>query len=138
VAATGSYIVTAFDSAGSTTAMLSITVNDQPPTSLSYATGAAIYPQGAQIALNVPTNSGGTAISYSASPALPAGLSLSPATGIVSGAPTAVTVAASYTVTASNSGRQRNGDLEYHGDGACARSPADTQRGPADYALSPL
>jgi hypothetical protein len=38
------------------------------------------------------------------SPALPAGLGLSPSTGIVSGIPTAVTAAVNYTVTASNAG----------------------------------
>ena len=41
--------------------------------------------------------------SYTVSPALPAGLSLSASTGIISGTPTAVTATASYTVTASNS-----------------------------------
>jgi hypothetical protein len=104
VTAAGTYVVTASDSAGSTTASLSITVNDQPPTSLSYSTATAVYPKGAQIAPNVPTNSGGAVITYSVSPALPAGLNLSTATGIVSGAPSAVTSAANYTVTATNSG----------------------------------
>ena len=51
-----------------------------------------------------PTNSGGTVISYSVSPALPAGLSLSATTGIISGTPTVVTASDSYTVTATNSG----------------------------------
>ena len=41
--------------------------------------------------------------SYSVSPALPAGLSLSTTTGILSGTPTVVTATAGYTVTASNS-----------------------------------
>ncbi|MDR3726340.1 MAG: putative Ig domain-containing protein [Terracidiphilus sp.] len=104
VAATATYTIAAINTAGSTTATLSITVNDQPPAALSYATQTAIYPQGAQIAPNTPANSGGTVIAYSVSPALPAGLSLSAATGIISGAPTAVTAAASYTVTATNSG----------------------------------
>jgi hypothetical protein len=104
VAATGSYTVTASDSAGSATATLSITVNDQPPSALSYTPGTAIYPEGAQIAPNVPANSGGTVISYSVSPALPAGLNLSAITGIISGDPTAAAAAASYTVTAINSG----------------------------------
>jgi len=104
VAATGSYTVTASDSAGSTTATLSITVNDQPPTALSYTTAAAIYPQGVQIAPDIPANSGGTVIAYSVSPSLPAGLNLSASTGIISGDPTAATAAAGYTVTAINSG----------------------------------
>jgi DNA-binding beta-propeller fold protein YncE len=103
-AAAASYTVAASNSAGSTTAVLSITVNDQPPSALSYSTDPAIYTEGVQIAPNSPTNTGGTAISYSVSPALPAGLSLSTVTGIVSGDPTAVTAAANYTVTAVNSG----------------------------------
>jgi hypothetical protein len=104
VTAQSSYTVTASDSAGSTTAVVSITVNDQPPSALSYSTNPAIYTEGLQIALDSPTNTGGTPISYAVSPALPAGLSLSTVTGIVSGDPTAVTAAANYTVTAVNSG----------------------------------
>lgn len=104
VAATAGYMVTATNASGSTSAALSITVNDQPPTALSYATAIAVYPQGAQIAPDVPTNSGGTAISYSITPVLPAGLGLSTVTGILSGDPTAVTAATNYTVTATNSG----------------------------------
>jgi DNA-binding beta-propeller fold protein YncE len=104
VAATASYTVTASDSAGSTTAVLSITVNDQPPSALSYSTNPAIYTEGLQIGPDSPTNTGGTAISYAVSPALPAGLSLSTVSGIVSGNPTSATAAANYTVTATNSG----------------------------------
>ncbi|MBU6158485.1 MAG: putative Ig domain-containing protein [Bacteroidetes bacterium] len=39
---------------------------------------------------------------YSISPALPAGLSINPNNGVISGTPTAVTAAANYTVTARN------------------------------------
>ena len=104
VAASASYTVTASDSAGSTTAVLSITVNDQSPSALSYSTNPAIYTEGLQIAPDSPTNTGGTAISWAVSPALPEGLSLSTVTGIVSGDPTLVAAAANYTVTATNSG----------------------------------
>jgi hypothetical protein len=46
------------------------------------------------------TATGGTpALSYSVSPALPAGLSMDAATGVISGTPTAASAAASYTVT---------------------------------------
>src|SRR5208337_815423 len=75
----------------------------QPPSALSYTTVTAIYTQGTPITADSPTSAGGTVISYSVSPALPAGLSLSTTTGIISGTPTAVTATASYTVTASNS-----------------------------------
>ena len=43
VTATASYTVTASNSAGSTTTSLSITVNDQPPSGLSYSNPTAVY-----------------------------------------------------------------------------------------------
>jgi DNA-binding beta-propeller fold protein YncE len=104
VNAAASYMVTASNSAGSATVVLSITVNDQQPTTLSYTTGTAVYTEGAQITPNLPTNSGGTVISYSVSPVLPAGLTLNALSGIIIGSPTVVTAAANYTVTATNSG----------------------------------
>jgi hypothetical protein len=98
------YTVTASNSDGSTTASLTITVNDQPPSALRYSTPTAIYTEGIQIAPDNPTNTGGKVISFSVSPMLPAGLSLDTVTGIVSGDPTTVTAAAQYKVTATNSG----------------------------------
>ena len=58
--------------------------------------------QGAAITTDKPAVTG-TVTGYAGSPALPAGLSLSQSTGVISGTPTAVTASASYTVTASNS-----------------------------------
>jgi feruloyl esterase len=104
VTSTASYTVTASNSAGSTTASLTITVNDQPPSGLSYTNGTAVYAIRVLITPNSPTSSGGAVTSYSVSPALPAGLSLSPSTGIISGTPATATATASYTVTASNTG----------------------------------
>ncbi|MGA3317080.1 MAG: putative Ig domain-containing protein, partial [Candidatus Korobacteraceae bacterium] len=74
----------------------------QPPSALSYATSTAIYTKGVLVTANVPASTGGAVTLYGISPALPAGLSLSSSTGIISGTPTAVTAANSYTVTASN------------------------------------
>ena len=51
-----------------------------------------------------PTANGGTIVSFSVSPSLPAGLSLDTSTGAISGTPTAVTSSASYTITATNTG----------------------------------
>ena len=104
VTATASYTVTASNTGGSTSAGVSITVNDVAPTNLTYATNPAVYTRGTSIAPNAPSNGGGTVTSYSVSPALPAGLSLNTTTGVISGLPTAVTAAANYTVTGSNSG----------------------------------
>jgi DNA-binding beta-propeller fold protein YncE len=102
VAATASYTVTASNSAGSTTASLSITVNDAAPAGLAYTTGTAVYTVGTPIPANSPTSTGGAVTSYGVSPALPAGLSLDDDTGIITGTPTAMTTKTSYTVMASN------------------------------------
>ncbi len=75
----------------------------QPPSALSYTTATAAYIQQTPITANTPTSSGGAVAAYTVSPALPAGLSLSPTTGVISGTPTTVTATASYTVMASNS-----------------------------------
>jgi hypothetical protein len=104
VTATGSYMVTATNASGNTMASLSITVNDQPPTALSYSTAPAIYTEGVQIGPDNPTNTGGTVISYAVSPALPAGLTMNELSGILIGSPTVVAAATNYTVTATNSG----------------------------------
>ena len=102
VTATASYTVTASNSAGSTTATLSITVNDAAPAGLAYTTGTAVYTVGTPITANSPTSTGGAVTAYGVSPALPAGLSLDDDTGIITGTPTAVTAKANYTVMASN------------------------------------
>ena len=75
----------------------------QAPLSLTYASATAIYMQGAPIMANTPSSTGGAITSYSATPPLPAGLTLSGTTGVVSGTPTSVTATTVYTVTASNS-----------------------------------
>jgi hypothetical protein len=102
VAALASYTITATNSAGSTTAAVQIVVNAAAPANLSYPQTTITANVGQSIATDTPTVTG-TVNSYSVSPALPAGLSLSASTGAISGIPTAVTTQASYTVTAANS-----------------------------------
>ena len=102
--ATAIYTVTATNSWGSTTALLTITVSaaGSPPSNLTYSANPIVYPVGVAIAANIPTSSGGDVASYSVSPALPPGLSLNTSTGVIGGTPTAVTPVANYTVTATN------------------------------------
>jgi len=60
------------------------------------------YLKGVAITALTPTNSGGSVVSYTISPALPAGLSFDATTGTISGTPTANSAAATYTITATN------------------------------------
>jgi hypothetical protein len=101
VTLTANYTVTASNSAGSTTATLSITIM-APPANLTYLPNPALYPAGTAITPNTPTSTGGTVASYSVAPALPAGLSLSPTTGVITGIPSTPTAASNYVVTATN------------------------------------
>jgi hypothetical protein len=103
VAANATYTVTAMNSGGFTTFGIQIQVNDIAPNSLSY-NSPNIFTRNTAISNLSPTISGGTVISYSVAPALPNGLSLSTATGVISGTPTVVAANATYTVTATNSG----------------------------------
>ncbi len=98
-----SYIITAENSGGSTTATISITVNLDAPTALTYSTTSAVYTLNAVITNNVPTVTG-TVTSWSVSPSLPTGLTLNTATGVISGTPDTEQTAANYTITAANSG----------------------------------
>jgi len=107
VTAAANYQVTATNNIGSTAFAISITINDAAtttgvaPANLSYAT-PVVYVTGKSIPALIPTVIGGAVSNYSVSPALPAGLSLDPATGIISGTPTTVTARANYLVTATN------------------------------------
>jgi N-acetylneuraminic acid mutarotase len=71
-----------------------------PPSGLRYPTPPT-FTVGQAITPLTPTVTGSVS-SYSVSPALPAGLSLSASTGVISGQPSAVAATASYTVMASN------------------------------------
>jgi hypothetical protein len=105
VTAKMNYTVTAANSDGSTTTMVSLVVNDLPPVA-AYA--SPYYAFTANIATQAisPTVSGGAVVSWSVTPSLPAGLALSTVDGSISGTPTAEVAASSYVVTATNSGGQ--------------------------------
>ncbi len=95
------------------------------PAGLAYSVNPAVYTVGTAIAANAPSSSGGAVESYSVSPALPAGLSLGTATGIVTGNPTIAAPLSSYTVTARNPGGQATTILGITVDPANARPVAN-------------
>ncbi|WP_187148904.1 Ig domain-containing protein [Candidatus Korobacter versatilis] len=97
------YTIAASNSAGSANTTIQITVNAPlaPPSNLVYPQTSIVANVGLAIATDTPTVTG-TVTSYSVSPSLPAGLALNATTGAISGTPTAETVKATYTVTATN------------------------------------
>jgi hypothetical protein len=74
------------------------------PSNLTYSGGNSVtYSTGAAILANQPTHQGSPATSWSISPALPAGLTFSTSTGVISGTPTLASPLTNYTITATNS-----------------------------------
>jgi len=96
------YEVTATNSGGSTSFILSIEVIDSAPTTLSYTTPNVFIIDEAITNL-VPMVSGEN-LEFSITPNLPNGLSFDESTGIISGTPTELSNPTNYTVTATNSG----------------------------------
>ncbi len=96
------YTITATNSGGSVSDVITITVDDVVP-AITYAAAPYTFTKDSAIADKTPANTGGTIVSCSVSPGLPAGLSLSQ-TCVISGTPTAVTASANYTISATNSG----------------------------------
>ena len=104
ITAGANYVITASNSGGSTLVDLNITVNDLPPTTLSYPATALVCSKGISCSLAAPTQLGGTILSYAIAPALPLGLSIDRTTGIIAGVPTVVSAPSSYVVTGTNTG----------------------------------
>ena len=95
----GTYTVTASDAAGAATAALTLVIQG-PLTAVTY-TSPVTATVGAAFTPLVPTLSG-HADSFTVFPPLPAGLTLDPVTGIVSGTPTSARPAFTYSIAASN------------------------------------
>jgi Putative Ig domain len=98
---TTTYVVTATNSTGSTSTNVVITVLIARPRNLVYATPKVLY-QNFAIPAIAPSVSG-TVATYSIDRTLPAGLSFSSSTGIISGTPTALSSMQTYVITARNS-----------------------------------
>ncbi len=101
VSAVSTYTVTASNAVGSGSTTLSLRVNDIKPAP-SYTPSSVVWIKGNAVSI-APANSGGVAQSWSITPALPTGLSFNPTSGAISGTPTLLSAASSYTITASNS-----------------------------------
>jgi hypothetical protein len=99
------YAVTATNTAGTSNPFnVNFTVNLGPPSNFSY-NPASNYgyqtPNGFQTMSPQNLSSGG-GVTFSVLPALPAGISLNPSTGVISGVPTQTSAGTTYTVTATN------------------------------------
>ncbi len=106
VTGTTTYTLTVTNASGAkTTALVTVTVKSSPVIQ-SYSNEDATYYVGVKIADNTVTATGATPITYSVpsgSPALPAGLSLNPSSGAITGTPTLTSAQTTYTVQATNS-----------------------------------
>ena len=95
------YTVTAFNSGGSTSFELAITVNEIAPSTLTYPS-PNVFLIGEVVSL-APVYTGNVS-SFSIQPSLPDGLILNNLSGEISGSPTTITPTTFYIVTAENSG----------------------------------
>jgi hypothetical protein len=99
---TTAHTVTVNNTAGFSTSLVYITVNDVPPSNLSYP--SSTYQWIKNTAYSISSTVTGQNVTYQISPPLPVGLSISSSTGVISGTPTVASENTTYTITASNSG----------------------------------
>jgi uncharacterized repeat protein (TIGR01451 family) len=87
---------------------VTVVVKDVAPANLTFgssAFGANIFAIQKNASISyTPTNTGGSIVSYSISPALPAGMSFNTTTGAISGTPTDAMLPTNYTITGTNTG----------------------------------
>jgi gliding motility-associated-like protein len=98
---TTTYVVTATNTTGSISTNVVIAVLIARPRNLIYATPKVLYQN--FVIPNIAPSVSGTVSSYSIDRTLPAGLSFSSVTGIISGTPTALSSMQTYVITARNS-----------------------------------
>jgi gliding motility-associated-like protein len=96
------YVIIATNSTGPAQSEIFITVRIAAPTNLTYVVPSRFF-TGTAIDPITPRNSGGVISSYTIDKPLPAGLSLNPTTGVISGTPSAIAAATTYVITGTNS-----------------------------------
>ncbi len=105
------FAVKAANGEGSRTGTFEITVTDIAPATLSYDPASLTCTKGTSCGLSALTVTGGRPTSFTVSPALPPGLSISSTSGIISGAATAASAQATYSVSAANAAGQATATL---------------------------
>jgi gliding motility-associated-like protein len=97
------YVITGYNTGGSYSTTVNISVVVLPP-NITYPT-PQVYNTNVPITPLSPTNSGGmVSTGYTVDQPLPAGLTLDPNTGVISGTPTSNSPATDYKITAGNAG----------------------------------
>ena len=98
------YTITATNTGGSDSVTISLEVNDIAPTSITYANTPYTLTNNTAMQADTPITTGGPVVSWTITPALPAGLLFDTATCEISGNPTVVNATTTYTVNATNTG----------------------------------
>jgi len=125
------YRVTATFGARTAHCDLTITVLDPPPGHLAYAMADSVLTAGDSHVSIQPSYDGGRPTRFSVAPALPPGLALDPATGLLEGCPRDPAPTAGFVITASNSGGSATATVVF------AVRPAGAP-GPLRYAVNPV
>ena len=102
VVPTTTYVIRGSNTYGFTAASVVLTVTEPPPV-ITYTGSTYALPLGVPVSL-FPINTGGQVVTWSIMPTLPTGLTFSTSTGAITGTPTAVSTAQTYTITAVNAG----------------------------------
>ena len=101
---TTTYTITATNSGGSVTTTIDITVNDNPPSTLTYSSSSYVETKDSPVTIDAPIYTGGVVVTWSVSPSLPTGLNIDSSTGEISGTPTVISPQTTYTITGTNTG----------------------------------
>ena len=105
------YTITATNATGSSTATFTFTVVVATP-AFTLSSSSESRATGTSLTGYTISSTGGAVTSYSISPSAPAGLTFSTSTGLLSGSPTSVASATTYTITATNTSGNASATFE--------------------------